>query len=215
MCKGDATTAVRMDCLNKKTIDNYFANLKECLEENNLMNIPGQLYNVDKTGIPLDHCQPKAVAKRGKQKIRCCTTENKEQITVIGCVSASGHAIPPYVIFDTKQLNYAWTKEEVPGTQYCLNNKGWIDNILFRDWLQNHFIKHVVASRSLLLLLDGHSSHYELDTLKFAKANDVIIFCLSPHTSHGSQPLDPSVFGPLKRQWADAYHNYMEKIPIN
>jgi len=86
--KGDATVAVLMDCLNKKTIDNYFANLKECLEENNLMNIPGQLYNVDKTGIPLDHCQPKAVAKRGKQKIRCCTTENKVQITVIGCVSA-------------------------------------------------------------------------------------------------------------------------------
>ena len=119
------------------------------------------------------------------------------------------------MIFDKKQLNYAWTKEEVPGTQYSLSNKGCIDNVLFRDWLQNHFINHAVASRPLLLLLDGNSSNCELETLKFTKANDVIIFYFPPHTSHGSQPLDPSVFGPLKRQWADAYHNYMEKIPIN
>lgn len=48
--------------------------------------------------------------------------------------------------FDIKQLNHAWTK-----------GPGWIDNVLFKDWLQNHFIKHAVASRPLLLLLDGHA----------------------------------------------------------
>ena len=66
---------------------------------------------------------------------------------------------------------------------------GYIDNVLFMNWLHNHFIKYAVASRPLLLLLDDHSSHYELGTLKFVKANDVIIFCLPPHTSYGSQPL--------------------------
>ena len=212
--KGDATAAVRMDCLNTITFNNYFANLKECLKENNLMDSSGQLYNVDETGIPLDHRPPKVVAKRGKRKIRCRTTGNKAQITVVGCVSASGHAIPPYVIFDTKKLNHAWTKGEVPGTRYGLSNKGWIDNVLFRDWLENHFITHAVASRPLLLLLDGHSSHYELEMLKLAKANGVIIFCLPPHTTHESQPLDASVFGPLKRHWADACHKYIEKIHI-
>ena len=176
------------------------------------MNCPGQIYNVDETGIPLDHHLPKVVGRKGKRKIRCLVTGNKAQITVVACVSASGQAIPFYVIFDTKQLNHAWTKGEVPGTRYGLSNKGWIDNVVFKDWLENHFIKHAVASRPLLLLLDGHSSHYVLDTLKFAKEKDIkfakekdiIIFCLPPHITHASQLLDASVFGPLKKHWAYA-----------
>ena len=51
----------------------------------------------------------------------------------MACVSASGQAVPPYVIFDTKQLNHAWTEGEVPGTRYGLSNKGWTDNALFRE----------------------------------------------------------------------------------
>ena len=104
----------------------------------------------------------------------------------MACESASGQALPPYVIFDTKQLNHAWTKGEVLGTQYGLSNKGWIDNVLFKDWLENHFIKHAVASRTLLLLLNGHSSPYVLYTLKFAIEKDIIIFCVPLHTTHES-----------------------------
>ena len=202
-----------MDCLNSENMMNYFENLEVCLNEHNLMNFLGQIYNVDETGMPLAHRPPKVVGRKGKRKIRCRVTGNKAQITVVACVSASGQAIPPYVIFDTKQLNLAWTKGEVPGTRYGLSNKGWIDNVLFKDWLENHFIKHAVASRPLLLLLDGHSSHYLLDTLKFAMEKDIIIFCLPPYTTHGSQPLDVSVFGPLKKHWAYACQKYMEKNP--
>ena len=212
--KGDSTAAVRMDCLTTENMMKYFENLEVCLNEHDLMNRPGQIYNVDETGMPLDHRPPKVVGRKGKRKIRCRVTGNKAQITVVACVSASGQALPPYVIFDTKQLNLAWQKGEVPGTRYGLSNKGWIDNVLFKDWLENHFITHAVASRPLLLLLDGHSSHYVLDTLKFAKKN-IIIFCLPPHTTHGSQPLDASVFGPLKKHWANACQKYMEKTQLN
>ena len=41
--------------------------------------------------------------------------------------------------------------------------------VLFKDWSEKHFVKHAVASRPLLLLLDGHNSHNVLDTSKFAK----------------------------------------------
>jgi len=42
----------------------------------------------------------------------------------------TGHAIPLYVIFDAKGMNYEWMKGEVPGTQYGL---GWVDTELFKD----------------------------------------------------------------------------------
>ena len=110
---------------------NYFENIEVCLNERNLMNCPGQICNVDETGMPLDHRLPKVVGQKGKRNIRCRVTGNKAQITVVACVSASGQALPPYVIFDTKQLSHAWTKGKV-GTRYGLSNKGWIDNVLFR-----------------------------------------------------------------------------------
>ena len=56
--KGDSTANVRMDCLNETNINNCFDLLKGTLEDNSLMNSPGQLYNVDEIGLPLNHCPP-------------------------------------------------------------------------------------------------------------------------------------------------------------
>jgi len=36
--------------------------LKNILPENNLLDKPGQIYNVDESGMPLDHCSPHVVA---------------------------------------------------------------------------------------------------------------------------------------------------------
>ena len=150
--KGDPTANVRMDCPNKETMDNYFDLLKDTLVENDLMESPNRIYNVDKTGMPLNHSAPKIVTGRG-HKVRYRTLGNKSRITVIGCVSAMGHAIPPFVIFDSKSLNMEWREGEVPGTSYGLSNKGWVDTELFRGWLTDHFFEHAVGVRPLLVLL--------------------------------------------------------------
>ena len=115
--KGDATANVRMNCLNKETMAQYFSMLKDVLLEHNLLDSPAQIYNVDETGMPLDHRAPKVMTMRGQKKVRCRTSGNKNQITVIACVSATGQAIPPFVIFDAKSLNREWMKDQVPGTQ--------------------------------------------------------------------------------------------------
>jgi hypothetical protein len=114
--KSDPTANVRMDCLTPETMKQYFELLKDVLEEHDLMESPGQIYNVDETGMPLDHRPPKIVTLKGQKKVRCRTSGNKSQITVIGCVSASGQAIPPFVIFDCKRLNKEWTKGRAAGT---------------------------------------------------------------------------------------------------
>ena len=112
-------------------------------------------YNVDETGMPLNHRAPKVVTQKGQKKVRVQTTGDKSQITVVGCASATGQVIPPYVIFDTATLNVAWTEGEVPGTTYGLSKKGWIDTELFYHWLQNHFLKYAVLARPLYYYLMG------------------------------------------------------------
>ena len=69
-----------------------------------------------------------------------------------------------------------------------------------------------ISQRPLLLLLDGHSSHFEPNSIQFAKDNQVTIFCLPPHTTHECQ-LDCSLFGPFKRHWQEACHKFYQTNP--
>ena len=64
--RSDPTANVRMDCLNKDAMTQYFDLLKEVLTENNLMNSPG---NVDETGICLDGHAPRVVVLKGQKKV--------------------------------------------------------------------------------------------------------------------------------------------------
>ena len=101
----------------------------------------------------------------------------------------------------------------MPGTTYGLSSKGWIDTELFYEWFKQ-FLNFAVPARPLLLLLDGHSSHYKPEVLRFAKESDVIVMTLSPHTSHALQPLDVAVHRSLKQHWADACHHFMQAKSI-
>ena len=108
-------------------MDNYFLMLKDTLTKYGLLTSPSQIHNVDETSMPLDHCPPKIITVKGQKKVRSRTSCNKLQITIIACVSAAGYVIPLFVIFDSKGLNYQWTKGEVVGTRYGLSsNDGWI-----------------------------------------------------------------------------------------
>ena len=100
---------VHTDSANPTAISQYFDLLDEVLTNYNLKDDPGRIYNVDETGMPLDHRPPKIITKRGQKKVHYCTSGNKSQITVIGCISAAGHAIAPFVIFNAKSLNKEWT----------------------------------------------------------------------------------------------------------
>ena len=42
--------------------------LRDVLTEHNLLNSPMQVYNVDETGMPLDHHPPRDLTKRGQEK---------------------------------------------------------------------------------------------------------------------------------------------------
>jgi len=52
-----------------------------------------------------------------------------------------------------------------------------------------------------------------LEAIKLAAENEIILFCLPPHTSHVAQPLDVSFFGPLKKHWSRVCHEYMADNP--
>jgi len=83
LCKGDRTAMVRLNAMNnKEALENYFSLLKRTLEENDLMNKPSQIYNVDESGVPLDHRSPYVLTKKGQIRVQYISSGNKAQITV-------------------------------------------------------------------------------------------------------------------------------------
>ena len=190
-----------MNAINYHTINRYFDLLEYTLTENNLLQHPSQIYNVDKSGILLDPMSPNILSKRGVKRVHYRSAGKKGQITIVACGNAIGQFILPMVIFDAKNLNDHWTADEIPGTKYGLCKKKWITSELFEGWLVEHFLEHAVSRRPSLLLLNGHSTHYQPEVIRLARQNGVIMLFLPPHTTHETQPLDYGVFRPLKAHW--------------
>ena len=198
---------------NPKVIEKYFELLTETIEVNGLTQRPGQIFNCDETGMPLVHKPPKVVSHVQQRHPYAVTSGDKSQITVLVCASASGYTIPPMVVFDRKHLQVEMTAGEVPGTFYGLSDSGWMDAELFQEWFSNHFLVHVPSARPVLLLLDGHTSHYNPTFLKAAAEEGIIVFCLPPHTTHLLQPLDNGAFASLKDHWRNECQRFYSQNP--
>ena len=163
--------------------------------------------------MPLDPPSLKVVTKLGVKHSQAVSTGCKTNITVVACCSTAGAVIPPMVIFDRKTLNPKLAEGEVPSTFYGLSKNGWIDTDLFNLWFTEHFLAYAPPLRPLLLLLDGHSSHYQPRFVYKAAEEQVIVFCLPPHTTHLTQPLDKGCFGPLKMCWRQKCQEYLSSNP--
>ena len=88
-----------------------------------------------------------------------------------------------------------------------------MDSEIFLNWFQHHFLVHSPLLRAILVLLDGHSTHYNLGFVRRAAEEKVIVFCLPPNTTHLTQPLDKGIFGPLKTYWNQECQSFMSKNP--
>lgn len=84
-----------------------------------------------------------------------------------------------------------------------------MDSELFNGWLRNHFAKSIPPARPVVLLLDGHSSHINLETAKHAKEEGNLLHCLPPHTTHVLQPCDVGFFKPMKANWNKCVAKYI------
>ena len=81
------------------------------------------------------------------------------------------------------------------------------------------YLKHIVNQISCnnenraLLILDNHESHVSMAAIQLAKQNGLILLTVLPTTFHRLQPLDRSVFGPLKSKYNQAMDEWMRSNP--
>ena len=79
--------------------------------------------------------------------------------------------------------------------------------VIFAKWFHFHFLKHAPSERPILILLDGHLSHYRPKVIREAALAGVIL-CLAPNITHLAQPLDVTPFHSLKSHRYNPYDQY-------
>ena len=102
-----------------------------------------QVYNVDETGVSIVHKQGKVLAQLGQHHVYSITSAEKGKThTVVSCVSAAGHVLPPMIVYPRKQRVPDHLKCGcVPNTLFANSENGWINSELYLEWFK-FFLSH-------------------------------------------------------------------------
>ncbi|KAL2087969.1 hypothetical protein ACEWY4_016797 [Coilia grayii] len=178
-------------------VDELFHICQALYDHHGFRGTPELIYNCDETGFGDKGSSRKRVLCNKGQR-----TVNAQHVTVHCCASAAGEVIPPFVIFEKCLPSTAYSLEGPPNALYGVSDTGYMDSDLFLKWLE-HFVRYARQERPLLIFMDQHEAHVGTGVVDFCRANQIEVVCLPSHTTHVLQPLDVSVYDPLKAAFTD------------
>jgi len=207
----EPTSMSRAIAFNRPNVDKFFSIYKEELDKGSYT--APRVWNMDETGFTAVHKPGKLLAECGAKQVGRVTSGEKGVTTTAICaISAAGDYLPPMLIFKRKRMTDVLLKGSPAGTIGGCSENGWVTSELFVKWLQ-HFAEHVKPSKDIpvILLVDGHASHKTLAAIEFARSNGIVMISFPPHSTHRMQPLDRTVYGPLKCRYNKECDKWMSK----
>jgi hypothetical protein len=89
---------------------------------------------------------------------------------------------------------------------------GWTNKTAGMNWLKNVFEPNTRPKSTRtwrMLIVDGHSSHVNLEFLDWAVSHQICVLILPPHATHRLQPCDVNFFGPLGNKYQEELDNIL------
>jgi hypothetical protein len=130
---------------------------------------------------------------------------SREWITTIACICADGTAIPPVLLFASKNstLQSTWVKD-IKATKHSAHIRStptrWSNNEMGLDWLKtvfDRYTKEKARNSWRMLILNGHGSHLTAAFIEYCFENKILLIIYPPHATHTLQPLDVVMFRSL------------------
>ena len=150
------------------------------------------LWNCDKTGICISVSTKKVLIRRGTRAVaEVGCGSGREHRTTLFCGSAVGEKLPPYVIYKVETIDYGWAVGGHPDTLFSVSSSGWMETSHFQQWFGKLFLpadESLAKTGRVVLFLDGYDSHTALELIGRAKAKNITLYCLPPHTTPFTAP---------------------------
>ena len=67
-----------------------------------------------------------------------------------------------------------------------------MNGVTGQAWVKDDFdaqTQDKAAGRYCLLIIDGHTSHFDYELLQYVKASHIVVLCLPVHTTHVLQSM--------------------------
>ncbi|XP_004207692.2 uncharacterized protein LOC101241821 [Hydra vulgaris] len=209
----EATSFARSTAFNRHTVGEFLQNLKSV--RNRYKFDPYCIYNVDEAGLTTVQKPVKVLAGKGSKQLgRITSPERGSLVTVCCALNAIRNSIPPLFVFPRVKLHDYMIEEGPPGCVGFANPSGWMNSDIFIKWIK-HFVRYSNCSHEspVFLLLDSHKSHISVRALDLATQHGIRMLSFHPQCTYKLQPLDRTVFGPLKRFYYAACDNWMVTNP--
>ena len=203
--KPELLTKQRAEGLTKETVEKFFDLYEKVLRENNLMNSPERIYNLDETALNTDPRSSTVLVRRtSKTSYLKSASGGKACYTALFCCSVTGNYVCPMIIYRSSGcgLVSSWAEGGPSDCLYSCTERGWMMDVVLENWLQK-FATVIDTSKPILLIMEGHNSHITYAASKFCHDHNIILLCLAPQTTHALQPLDVGIFKAMKNTWRD------------
>lgn len=195
----------RAQCEDPDAINAWFQLVRNVVAKYGV--VDSDIYNFDETGFQMGVIGNGIVVTNAQRQsnVKMRQPGNREWVTVIQGVGATGFCVPPFIVFAGKYHLSTWYQDDAIPRDWRIatSPNGWTTNEIGLDWIRHfdQFTKFRTKGAYRLLVLDGHESHHSVDFELYCKENNIITLCMPPHSSHLLQPLDVGCFGPLKKAY--------------
>jgi hypothetical protein len=158
-----------------------------------------RIFNADESGFPISPKSRRVLAALGQKQVYQRGSGKHEQITVMVCANANGEFMNPRILFPGQRLRDIGMRA-FPDAEYSTTDNGWMDSETFLVFLTslNDFVLEKQIKKPVIIFVDGHTTHCSFAAAQYCHDHSIILYCLIPHSSHITQPLDVGVFGPMK-----------------